>query len=299
MVEVCWGQAEASQAEDMSISGGVGSAGANGSNGASPNLQLTDLKIERTAGYQGRVSYFLPVTFAGVALKVTGDYLGFRFKGSTDNYQGDSWGDPVPIMGPSGPYQVGIQTGDAVDSSLNVDLAILTGDLVYNFPASYGLGLVALGPRVQFISYHDTMSLQVVPRGGVVGEQYSQTRRDSMVGLGVTASWQLGDLLPLQVSSVNLSPRLTFAASLGEGGAMKCQTLEVFLSISPGLGTDLLGPGFPAFSTLMPRLNLELGYAYFNFEEKIEHIPDVPGVTWSDKAEYRISCPMIRAGISF
>lgn len=271
---------------EFNMSGGLGSGTASGSNGASPNLDFASLNMKEGTVYEGRASYSMPLGSAG-ELRFGADYLTFEADGTTGSYHGDPWGG----------YGTGVQMGDHVTSSLETTLYGLTVDYLVIYPSFSGLGALKLGPRIQYFIYHDTMKVHVIPQMGLQPAlHFSQSRDYGVPGLGVAGSVGLDRVLGYPPGVGTFVPSVRFAGALSESKDMRYKSAEAALNLVMALGSGMTGP-----SGLNAGVTIELAYIFLDFVEKKDDVTPV-GIgepTRTDKADYRIVGPVVRAGLTF
>ncbi|MFH1115189.1 MAG: hypothetical protein V1792_14865 [Pseudomonadota bacterium] len=258
------------------ISGGVGFASVAGGIGTSPQLNLAYTGERQFAWY---TKIYTPwFSFDGAKdIRLSGELLWFKFKGP-DTYDGQGYS---LVSGFSLWHDDHIETTlDAHYWRLNADMSMAT------------LGALRVGPRLQYFIYSDLFRIQNLtpPREGVSEE----TRHYGMPGIGVFASLDLGSMAP--GASLGFSPRLNLAATMGKGSGMRYDSWEAVAEI-------LVRPGQMGISSLpLPGILLQAGYIYIKITETNESIEPVvfPGdLLRTDRADYHVKYPLLRASISF
>lgn len=236
-------------------SGSLGNTGVDGANGASPQIQLSDLGLDSALGKSGRAKYVFSDLPIGVT--IIGDYSWVNLTGSTSSYAGN-----VGNLDSNQP-----RNGAAVDSTFNVAMASLLADFDLT-PILPNFGLpIRMGPRigwVQYISQFDWEETdQVSPR---------ETHASKSYGMGSVGFWGLIDLArlvglgTLTLDYGTVSPMLNFAATIGQGGNMRYYEWELMLDVyqSPNLYS---GDYFT-----VPPISAQIGLAKYYFNETTDRL---------------------------
>ncbi len=269
--------ATSAESQGFGISGGIGLASVAGGIGTSPQLNLAYTGERQFAWYTRVYSPWL--SFGGMMDgRVSGELLWFKFKGP-DTYTGA----PVPAT----PSSIALNQGDRIEATLDAHYWRLNGDLGVNAGNLGGVGAFRFGPRFQYFIYSDLYRIQNFT---VVGKSEEQ-RNYSMPGIGLFASLDLGNLSP---GAASFNPRLNLAGTYGKGNGMRYNAWEVVAEV-------LLGAGMGGYSSLpLPGVLLQAGYIFINIVETEEHFELLTsGALRTDRADYQVQYPLVKASISF
>lgn len=251
--------------------GSLGNVGAAGSNGASPEITMSDLGLNSVWGWSGRIRYNtdvmdLPVSFVA-------DYSSAKMKGSVGSYSGPTgvdrptWGQPV---------------------SSKFDLALLSFmaelDASPAFGSDYATPL-KVGPWIGYTVYMTDFSWW---QTSAPYPSSSRSRSFGMPGIGVWACLNLASLTgyaSMETSGGTIAPKLRLGGGFGKGDQMRYDMWEASLEI-------FSRPESTEYDLTVPAMSFEIGYSRYHFDETVDRI--ATGTTDPSHAEHSVDVFILR-----
>lgn len=274
----------------FSVSGGVGSASANGTDGTSPYVNFEDVGIKSSQILQTwdwRAIYQLPgIGYGNSFARITGQWTYIYFKASQGTY-----------TGPTHPFLV---SGQALESKLTLNVLALHGDFFLTDLSNWwgDASAIRIGPRVQWVQYGDRFKLS----NEALNLDQSRSRSFSMFGAGLVGEIDLAKLVGMRwgfagPQNARFNPVLGLMYTYGGGGSMRYDSWEVALKM---LTTPIMSSvwGYAA-----PTLSANVGVMGYRFKQTLDRdsaVSSVPGSsTRSSAADFRLTIPFGSATVTF
>ncbi len=271
-------------ANGLSVSGGVGSATANGTDGTSPYVNFEDVGIKSSQILQTwdwRAIYQLPApgcrdSFA----RITGQWDYIYWKASQGSY-----------TGPIHPFLTG---GQDLEAKLTLNIWSINGDFYLGDLGNWwsDSSAIKIGPRLQWMNYNDRFKLS----NEFTGLDDSRARSYAMFGFGLVGEIDLAKLVGMRYGFTGpqhnrFAPVLGFLATVGGSGNMRYDTWELSLKL---VSTPVLSSVWGADG---PKLTANIGLMGFRFKQTLDRVTGA--INRPSSADLRLTIPFGSAILAF
>lgn len=267
----------------LSVSGGVGSATVNGSDGTSPYVDFEDVGINNSQLFQTwdwRASYQLPAPGCRSSFaRITGQWTYVYFKGSQ------------AYTGPIHPFLI---PGQPVEAKLTLNIWSVNGDFYLSDLSKWwgDASAIKIGPRIQWMNYNDRFKLT----NEFTNFDDSRSRSYAMVGFGLIGEIDLAKLVGMYrgfdgPQHTQFRPVLGFLATVGGSGNMRYDTWEVSLKV---LSAPMLSS---VWGCNGPQVGASLGIMGFRFKQTLDRVTG--DINRPSSADFRMTVPFGSATIAF
>lgn len=254
------------------------SATANGLHGGSPAVDVKDTG----AGYNVGASYrFENLGGSGTYLNLQAGFSSYDIGGSPTRYEGGTiWGGQW------------VANGDTISTRLKLSLPYINADfgLAGGTGGYLGSGLDA-GLRLQWLQYIDTFTFTNITRSTFLPAETSD-RNKALFGIGAFASMALPNF-GLSSPYGSLSPAISVAGTVGQGGGARYVWLEGFLKLWQG------SLGFSDSAAVA----VKIGWIYMDFKETLDqHYRGVAAFANEERTSnvaYSLNIPVVKVALGF
>lgn len=271
---------------NLQVSGSIGSASVNGSNGKSPWVNFSEVGINSAVAW-GAGARFEPRMF-GVDLGINADILYTHFTGSESNITGV-------------PGSLVLLPSTSVDATFNLTVLSVTGDLGLTTSFLGPCSAIRIGPKLGWIQYIDRFRVE----NNTTGRDGSSNRSIAMFTAGLVGRVDLlalsGAGMPFTTPYGSVRPILSAEASLAGGDDMRLYKWEVFLKIFQTARDNALLSYVGTLPVAPPTLAVEIGWVRYDFDQTYHEEGFVAGIgaIRDSNANYRIDIPTIKAVATF